>query len=222
MLKKVRFYFFTRVKGTKMNRNMLLRVLVLLSGCLLFNGCTSHNAVMTFNREATVSQTSVAPDHFNAIVVYDSWSGNTRQIAEEIADVLNCPAMGVDDAGECVMSDYDLVVVGSPVHGGMPTGKIDDFLSQLKPAGASAVFVTYGAPLFGTLTANQCLNSMEKKLGGHCLGRYKCNGFHKIFRTYPSHPDAVDKSEAARFAAGLMERLGPYERMVETAAETIE
>ena len=142
-----------------------------------------------------------------ALVVYDSWSGNTRLIAEEIASVLGCPAMMVDDAKDCVISDYDLVVVGSPVHGGVPTGKIDDFLSQMEPVRASAVFVTYGAPLFGTLTANSCLSSMEKKLNHTSLGRFKCNGLHKIFRTYPSHPDETDKSEAARFAAGLLERL---------------
>jgi len=97
--------------------------------------------------------------------------------------------------------------VGSPVHGGMPTSKMDDFLSELEPVNASAVFVTYGAPLFGSLTATRCLNSMEDQLNETCIGRFKCNGFHKIFRTYPCHPDEEDKSEAALFAAGLLERL---------------
>lgn len=187
----------------------------------LISGCTTHNAAMTFYKQAPESaQAAVEP--VSAIVVYDSWSGNTRQIAEEIADVLDCPAIPVDEAGECVMADYDLIVVGSPVHGGMPTGEIDDYLSGLEAVRASAVFVTYGAPLFGTLTANRCLNSMEKKLGGHCVGRFKCNGFHKILRTYPSHPDETDKSEAARFAAGLLERISPHETTAEIAGETIQ
>ena len=48
---------------------------------------------------------------------------------------------------------------------------------------------------------------MEKKVGDTCIGRFKCNGFHKIFRTYPRHPDEVDKLEAALFAIGLLERI---------------
>ena len=203
-----------------MRRTLIVAISFVFLMGFLISGCTTHNAAMSFNQEAPAPD-SAAPDRLNAIVVYDSWSGNTRQIAEEIADVLNCPAIPVDAAGECVMADYDLIVVGSPVHGGMPTAKINDFLSGLESVRASAVFVTYGAPLFGTLTANKCLNSMEKKLGGHCVGRYKCNGFHKILRTYPSHPDETDKSEAARFAAGLLERITPHETTAETIPETI-
>ncbi len=194
-----------------MNRSLfLVFLLVTFTGGLFFSGCATHNAAMTFDEEVAVSSPPAALEGFNAIVVYDSWSGNTCQIAEEIAAGLNCPAMAVDDAADLAAGEYDLIVVGSPVHGGMPTGKIENFMEQAAPAAFSAVFVTYGAPLFGTLTANRCLNSMEKKLGGQCLGRFKCNGFHKIFRTYPRHPDETDKSEAARFAAGLLERMGDY------------
>ena len=200
-----------------MNRKLFLLALVLVSGCFLFNGCTTHNAAMTFHQDAPVSGDSATPGYFNAIVVYDSWSGNTRQIAGQIAAGLNCPAIAVDDAADLVAAEYDLIVVGSPVHGGMPTGKIEDFMDQKAPVPVSAVFVTYGAPLFGTLTANKCLKSMEKKLGGQCLGRFKCTGFHKIFRTYPRHPDETDKSEAARFAAGLVERMGVYAATEKTA-----
>lgn len=195
----------------------LLLLLVMLTGGLFFSGCTTHNAAMTFHQEAAVASYPAAPDVVNAVVVYDSWSGNTRQIAEEIAVGLNCPVMAVDDAADLVAAEYDLIVVGSPVHGGMPTGKIEAFMEQKAPVPLSAVFVTYGAPLFGTLTANKCLDSMEKKLGGPCLGRFKCNGFHKIFRTYPRHPDETDKSEAARFAAGLAERMGVYAATEKTA-----
>ena len=192
-----------------MNRRLFCAILIAVLGSFLFSGCTTHNAVMTFNKDVLESEKAGLED-LSAIVVYDSWSGNTRLIAEEIAGVLNCPAIPVDEVQDCVMEDYDLIVVGSPVHGGMPTSKIDDFLSELSSVKASAVFVTYGAPLFGSFTANRCLNSMEEKLHKTCLGKFKCNGFHKIFRTYPLHPDEEDKSEAARFAAGLLERF-PYE-----------
>ncbi len=112
----------------------------------------------------------------------------------------------VDQINECPLDDFDLIIIGSPVHGGMPTEKIETFLSELPKPSMSAVFVTFGAPLFGPLTANACLDKMEKKLHGTCLGRFKCHGFHKILRTYSSHPDEEDKSDAASFAVELLER----------------
>lgn len=150
--------------------------------------------------------TSAEPDFPKAIVVYDSWSGNTGLVAEVIAAKLAAPAVHVDQIGEYALEDYDLFVVGSPVHGGRPTAKIKTFLSGLPKPALSAVFVTFGAPLFGPLTANACLNKMEKSLQGTSLGRFKCHGFHKVFRTYPSHPGEKDKDEAARFAAEILNR----------------
>lgn len=189
-----------------MNKKLLCLIIMVFFVGIIPSGCTTHNAVMTFQKEAAEME-SPGVDYLKAIVVYDSWSGNTALIADEIARVLHCPSVQVDSAGEYAMADYDLIVVGSPVHGGMPTGKVDDFLSGLETIHASAVFVTYGAPLFGSFTANRCLDSMEEKLQGTSLGRFKCNGFHKIFLTYPRHPDEEDKSEAALFAAGLLKRV---------------
>ena len=189
-----------------MDKKLLCLTIMVFFVGILSSGCTTHNAVMTFQKEAAKMEASDAND-LKAIVVYDSWSGNTALIADEIARVLHCPSIQVDNAGEYAMADYDLIVVGSPVHGGMPTDKIDTFLSELESVKTSAVFVTYGAPLFGSFTANRCLDSMEEKLGQTSLGRFKCNGFHKIFRTYPRHPDEEDKSEAALFAAGLLARV---------------
>ena len=190
-----------------MTRKLFCSIFFVIFGCLLFAGCTTHNAAMTFHSDLSESAAVALPEGIKSIVVYDSWSGNTGLIAEEIAAVLDCPAILVDDAHDCAISEFDLLVVGSPVHGGMPTSKIDDFLSELGPVKASAVFVTYGAPLYGSLTANRCLDSMEEKLNDSSMGRFKCNGFHKILMTYPSHPDEEDKSEAALFAAGLLERI---------------
>ncbi|MCD6585326.1 MAG: hypothetical protein J7K96_06150 [Desulfobacteraceae bacterium] len=196
-----------------MDRKLFFLIIMAFFISTFFPGCTTHNAVMTFQKE-TGQMAHPGIDYLKAIVVYDSWSGNTELIADEIARVLHCPSVKVDNAEEYTMAEYNLIVVGSPVHGGMPTDEIENFLSSLETIHASAVFVTYGAPLFGSFTANRCLDSMEEKLQGTSLGRFKCNGFHKIFLTYPRHPDKEDKSEAALFAAGLMERV-PYDNLPE-------
>ena len=150
----------------------------------------------------TIHYTSIRS--LKALVVYDSWSGNTASVAQVIADEIKCPAIPIDDVGTYVLEDYDLIVVGSPVHGGRPTGKISKFLSELETPRSSAVFVTYGAPFFGPAVADICLNSMEKKLRGTSIGRFKCHGFHHILRTYPKHPDQKDRTDAVAFARGLM------------------
>jgi len=167
--------------------------------------CGCSYTSISLNKDVQIVK-NANPDYPKAIVVYDSWSGNTRLVAEAIAEKLSCPAVHVDQISKYALSDFDLIVIGSPVHGGLPTGKIEKFLSELSNPRMSAVFVTFGAPLFGPLTANTCLNKMEKKLQGSCLGRFKCHGFHKILRTYPSHPNEEDKSDAAQFAAALLER----------------
>jgi len=148
--------------------------------------------------------TSADPNFPKSIVVFDSWSGNTALVAEVIAEKLAAPAVPVDQTGDYAMEDFDLIVVGSPVHGGRPTEKIKHFLSDLPKPRMSAVFVTFGAPGFGPKTAVACLDRMEKSLQGTSLGRFKCQGFHKIFRTYPSHPDDEDVTDADRFAADLL------------------
>ena len=169
----------------------------------LLAGCAGHNTAINYIKDpGTISHTSA--ETTRALVVYDSWSGNTESVAQVIAGEMKCTAIPVDDACTYVLKDYDLIVVGSPVHGGMPTGKIRDFLSSLEAPRTSAVFVTYGAPFFGPAVADICLNSMEKKLRGTSIGTFKCHGFHHIFRTYPEHPDQKDKTDAVEFARGLM------------------
>ena len=160
---------------------------------------------MALHPEATVVQ-GQNTNYPKSIVIYDSCSGNTRLVAQVMAEKLQAPAVHVDETNEYELDGYDLMVVGSPVHGGRPTAKIKAFLSELPPPPMSAVFVTFGAPLFGPLTANACLKNMEKELHGTSLGRFKCHGFHKIIRTYSGHPDDKDMSDAALFAEALLER----------------
>ena len=186
-----------------MNRKRFCHIFLIAALIACIAGCSYTPA--SFNKDVQIIK-SLEPDYPKSIVVYDSWSGNTQSIAEVIAGKLARPAVHVDQIEDYALNEYDLIVVGSPVHGGMPTGKIETFLSDLPAPRMSAVFVTFGAPLFGPMTANACLNKMEKKLHGTCLGRFKCRGFHQIFRTYPSHPDNHDKSDAEQFAETLLQR----------------
>jgi len=184
-----------------MEKTCICRFILVCQAAFLIAGCAGpHTAFI--KDPGTAEQLGI--HSIKAIVIYDSWSGNTQAVAQVLAEEMNCPAVKVDDAAEYTFKDYDLLVVGSPVHGGRPTGKISAFLSELEPPRASAVFVTFGAPLFGPASASICLDYMEKKLSNTSIGRFRCNGFHRIFRTYPDHPDEKDKADAAEFAGSLM------------------
>jgi flavodoxin I len=68
-----------------------------------------------------------------AIIIYDSLYGNTEQIAHAIGDGLTgeVNVVRVDDAHASELKSFDLLMVGSPVHGGRATPKIDAFVKQL-------------------------------------------------------------------------------------------
>lgn len=143
----------------------------------------------------------------DSIVIYDSITNNTKIIAEEIAATLTCKAIFIDDINEHNLDNYDLIVIGTPVHEFRPTKKIKRFLDELKKPKYSAVFCTYGAPLFGKKSADGCLNYMKKRLQTEVIGEFKCLGFHHIFRTYKNHPNKNDLANAKTFVKELLKKV---------------
>lgn len=67
-----------------------------------------------------------------SLVIYDSNHGNTRKIAETVAEILGAPAVSVSDAGPEHFSGLGLVVVGSPILGWKPSERTQAFLAALK------------------------------------------------------------------------------------------
>lgn len=186
-----------------MKKLSLYALIVLVASLLIFSCTGTKTATLTPEQPAKAVSVSPIAETLRPIVIYDSWTGNTKKIAEVIAHELSCDAVFIDDVGKYDLKSYNLIIVGSPVHTGMPTKKIKQFLSQVQPTKCSAVFVTYGAPGFGPLTAKMCLNYMEKKLGDTSIGRFKCHGFHHMMKTYPDHPNTDDAKEAISFASDL-------------------
>lgn len=138
------------------------------------------------------------------LVIYDSITGNTKKIAEGISEILKCKFISIDNAKEYQIEKYDLVIMGTPVHGGMPTKKIKNFLKEKRIKKLYAVFCTYGVCFLGKFLANNCLNYMKKEINAKCLGEFKCPGFHQIFRMYKTRPNQKDLENAKRFAEVLL------------------
>src|SRR6266566_681243 len=70
-----------------------------------------------------------------AFIIYDSVYGNTEHIAKAIGAGLSgdVKVVRVGDAKASEVQTADLLVVGSPVHGGRATPAIDAFLQQFPP-----------------------------------------------------------------------------------------
>ena len=63
-----------------------------------------------------------------ALVVYDSTYGNTEKIAQAIGDAVAAQVIRVGEVNPSGLKGFDLVIVGSPTHGGRPTPEIQGLL----------------------------------------------------------------------------------------------
>ncbi|MEA3378288.1 MAG: flavodoxin family protein [Nanoarchaeota archaeon] len=130
------------------------------------------------------------------LVIYDSVTGNTKKIADAIGNTINCKVVKID----LFTSDktYDLIFVGTPVHGAYPTKKVRKALERINCN--CALFCTYGAPFFGYLTAKKCLRKMESLAKGKVLETFACKGMHHLLHLSKGHPNKEDLTKARKFA----------------------
>lgn len=68
----------------------------------------------------------------NVLVVYDSNYGNTKIIADAIAQEFSTQAVSVSNATDIDFSKINLLIAGSPINGWKPSEKMGIFLSNLK------------------------------------------------------------------------------------------
>ena len=80
------------------------------------------------------------------LVVYDSGFGNTRKVVEVISKTLGGRLKAVRELNNGDWQEVELLVVGSPVHGGRPTAAVQKWLDSLPKGGLkgkkAAVFDT--------------------------------------------------------------------------------
>ena len=148
-----------------------------------------------------------------ALIVYDSVHGNTEKIARAVAGAL-APAGNVTllragdaDADPSELPAVDLLIVGSPTHGGRPTPDIQELLGKI-PANALtnvrvAAFDTrvkqFIATLFG-YAAGRIADSLKDK-GGRLAAAPE--GFIVKGREGPLEPGEAER--AAGWARGMID-----------------
>jgi flavodoxin len=99
------------------------------------------------------------------LIVYDSVHGNTEIIARAIGDALTGDVIvcRVDEVSAAEVKAVDLLVVGSPTHGGWFTEAIKGWLDQLPPTALQDMRVA----AFDTRTPPSILS----RLFGHAAPR---------------------------------------------------
>jgi flavodoxin len=97
----------------------------------------------------------------NTCVVYFSRTGNTKRLAQAIADTAKAPIYDIASAQPSAIENCDLLILGTPVEGARPAKETLEFIEGiLKVEGKKAIlFCTYR--LFGN---SRTLKAMEKAL----------------------------------------------------------
>ncbi len=111
----------------------------------------------------------------HALVVYETTHGNTERIAHAIGQAIGSEARKAGDLSAADLARYDLVIIGSPTHGGFPVEEVHALLEAAPDLGGVdvAAFDTRTATIWNKLlpfgyAAPRIAQSLERS-GGHLL-----------------------------------------------------
>jgi flavodoxin I len=87
-----------------------------------------------------------------ALVIYDSFYGNTEKIARAIGGAITgeVKVLRAGEVNPSELQSIDLLIVGSPTQGGRPTKAIQDFLNKLPESAVKGVNVAAFDTRFST------------------------------------------------------------------------
>ena len=110
-----------------------------------------------------------------ALIVYESKYGNTRLVAEKIAEGMSqvseieIELVELKDVNLKQLDEFDTILIGSPNHIGSPTRSMQKFIDKLSKSKIEnkkgAVFDTYMASDF-----EKAVKKMEKQIGAKVPG----------------------------------------------------
>jgi flavodoxin len=105
----------------------------------------------------------------NALVVYDSLFGNTERIAQAIGDALAAQAdvevRRADDVKPEDLTGLDLLIVGTPTHGGRPSPATKTWLQALASGSLAGIKVAAFDTRIPSQGANWFVSLIVKLIG---------------------------------------------------------
>ncbi|MCC8356904.1 MAG: flavodoxin [Oscillospiraceae bacterium] len=142
----------------------------------------------------------------NIQVIYHSQSGNTKKVAEAIAQELKVTAIPIEQAKDIRRKPIDLLLIGDGMYFGGMSGQMKQFIDTLEPQKikTAAVFSTSG----GSWPMGPA--GLQKRLAERNIvvleQSFKCHG-SAFGVAFPSHPNEADLANARKFARSVAESM---------------
>ncbi|MCW4034646.1 MAG: flavodoxin domain-containing protein [Candidatus Bathyarchaeota archaeon] len=98
-----------------------------------------------------------------ACVLYFSQTGNTKSFAEEISDSLDAPVFDLITSDPSVVNEYDVVLIGTPVHGFNPSKEALAFVERLPEGDGKKTVLFCTHRLWTGRTFGKLKSTLKKK-----------------------------------------------------------
>lgn len=149
------------------------------------------------------------------IIFYrSSYRGNTRKVAQSMAEALSAELISIDNHPRKDLSEYDLIGFGSAINFAAHDIRLQRFVADQDLDGKNIfIFSTRCRPVLGAY--HKPLRRMIESKGGIVAGEFSCRGYD---RTGPwvlmdgynkSRPNETDIFKARLFAEKLKWKLHP-------------
>jgi len=97
----------------------------------------------------------------NIIIIYESTHGNTQKVAQAMGDAIGARVALVSDINPAELKSFDLIIFGSPTHGGFPSEGIHNFLKT------TSAFEGSHTAVFDTRTKTTIFGYAAPKIAKH-------------------------------------------------------
>lgn len=139
------------------------------------------------------------------LVLYDSMTGNTQKVAEEIADALHCQTFNLRNNSEKEFLEidfqkFDALVWATPNIRKLPTSllceRIEQWNKKMDESGSFrpkyAIAVTSGMPIWRFWSRFLCARYFVEKMAQKPIAVLHIKGFHAKYKTFRNHPNEND------------------------------
>jgi len=107
----------------------------------------------------------------NACVVYFSRTGNTKRLAQAIADTVKTPIFDITSTPSSAIENFDLLIIGTPVEGSSPAKETVAFIESIPKVEAKKAILFCTNRIFGS---GRTMKIMEKMLD--------CKGYKTVLK----------------------------------------
>ena len=144
----------------------------------------------------------------NTVVIYDSLTGNTKKVAEKIADALSAPCITAKEGLNLNLSSFELVVFATPNLGRKrTTPALKELIGKKQHIKNYALAVTSGVPLYRFISGARCIKYFSDRLNKRPIATVNIRGYHAIAKTYANRPNENDLTDSYLFGIQIARRI---------------